>query len=153
MRTPPIEIPRRAAPRAEKIDRYGELCRRIDEMEPLLEEHTLLKAEIQSWFAGQAPDQGAVAEGDLYTIQLTAKSKERTITKPMQAFRLLKQQLGLTATVALLKIPLGEAIDKFIPKSQHPQFLVQELTGSRRLKAVPKASPAAPAEPAPVKAA
>jgi hypothetical protein len=83
-----------------------------------------------------------VADGELYTLQLSAKTRERTITKPGLAFRLLKAQLGLSATVALIKIPLTEAIDKFLPKSEHKLFLVEERAGSRRIKPVAKASPA-----------
>lgn len=142
---PVIEMPRRDPQRSKKIDRYGELCRLEDQFAPLAEEKELLGKEIQSWYKDADPNCGHVADGDLYQVQLGARANDRTITKPMKAFGLLKKQLGLASTIALLKIPLGEAIDKFIPKSEHKLFLVEERVGSRRMKVVAK-QPPAPAE-------
>jgi hypothetical protein len=121
----------------QKIDRYGELDRQIQLFAPVLAEHKELKAEIAGWFDSLPPDQPATAKGDLYTIQLAAKENERTITDQKQAFALLRKFVGsLDGAIALVSIPLGAAIDKFIPKPLHAKFLEQARTGTRSLKPV-----------------
>ena len=121
----------------QKIDRYGELQRQIDLFAPVLAEHKELKAEIAGWFDSHPPDQPAIAQGDLWTIQLTAKENERTITDQKVAFATLRKFAGsLDGVIALINIPLGNAIDKLIPKPLHKAFLKQERTGTRSLKCV-----------------
>ena len=130
--------------RADKIDRFGELARRIQEFAPILEEHSTLKKEMEDWYAEADNARRFAPEGELYTVQVSARGQERTITDPMKAWAALRKTMSLDAVVALVTIPLGGAIDKFIPESKHAMFLVKEQTGPRKFVAVAKASPAAP---------
>jgi hypothetical protein len=129
---------------AEIIDRFGELHRLIDQHAPIVEEEKRLHQEIESWYANLPPETPTVAHGKLYAIQIGPRQNERTITNPLKAFELLRKQLGLEAVLALITIPLGAAVDKFIPKSKHKLFITEERSGYRRFVAVPKQPADAP---------
>jgi len=130
-----------ASPKAQgletTIDRYGELDTQIQQFAPVVAEHKRLKKEIESWYESLPAGQPQLAKGARYTIQLGARENERTVVHPGKAFAALKKAVGsLDAAVALVTIPFGAAIDKFIPKSLHPSFVVEERTGSRTFKCV-----------------
>jgi hypothetical protein len=129
----------------EMVDRYGELKRREQGRKPEDDERDMLKKEIEERYAALPAAKATVAEGEMYTLQISARQVKRTITDPMKLFLLLRKQLGLDALVALSKILL-ETVDKFIPESKHGLFLVSERSGPRTFTAVAKASPAAPAK-------
>ena len=130
--------PKPAADSRQKVvDAYGALDEQIQRFAPTLAEHKRLRKEIEDWFASHPADQPAVAKGKHYTVQLTIRKKERTLTNPRKAFALLQKALGsLDAVIAIITIPLTTAIDKYLPVSQHSQFLTSALTGSRTLTVV-----------------
>ena len=127
----------KSVPRERIVDRYGELDEEIRRFAPTLTEHRQLREEIEGWYASHPAGQPAVAKGKVYSIQLTACKRERTLTDPRKAFSLLQRALGsLDAVIAVITIPLTTAIDKYLPASQHKQFLTAALTGSRTLSVV-----------------
>ena len=127
-------------PLPELIDEYGELCRRDQERKPEEARKAWLKEQIEQYYAKLPAATPTVAQGHLYSLQISARQVKRTITDPMKLWNLLRKQLGAEALVALAKILL-ETVDKFIPESKHSLFLVSERTGPRTFVAVAKASP------------
>ena len=125
--------------RQQKIDRYGYLDLAIQRFAPNVEEHAALKEEIRSWYPDE-PEKSFLAVGSKFTLQLGAAEQRREITDHKKAFTLLRGAVGsLDGAIALLTIPLGAAIDKFIPEIKHRQFLSKARTGPRPVKAVPNA--------------
>jgi hypothetical protein len=127
-------------PLNEIIDELGELNRRKQERKPDEDREAYLKEQLDERYANLPPGTPTVSQGDLYTLQVSARQIKRTIVAPMKLFLLLRKQLGLEALVALLKILL-ETVDKYIPESKHKLFLIAERTGHRTYITVPKASP------------
>jgi hypothetical protein len=123
--------------REDVIDRYGELETRISQFAPTVAEHKLLKAQIEGWFTSCPADQPQIAKGKRYTIQLTAREWTRTIANPQTAFAELRKAAGsLEKAIAAITIPLGKAIDKWIPEAKHKLFLKREQNGPRTLKTI-----------------
>ena len=141
----PLEMPKRSAtdPPAEDIDRYSDLDQKVLLFAPILEEHDLLKKKIEAGVANRPGDLPSVLDGHRYQLQLTARRNERTITNKKAVFNRLKKLLGIDGFLALITIPLGEAVDKNIPKSEHRAFVVEERTGSRSIKVIPQRPAAA----------
>ena len=124
-------------PRQATIDRFGELDWKVQQLAPALSEHKALKAEIEGWFANHPANQPATIKGKKYTAQLSMRKLERTITNPGKAFTMLKKAVGsFEEAVKLVNIPLGAAVDAFIPASQHKSIIKEAHTGSRTLKCV-----------------
>lgn len=131
--------------REQTIDRFGLLDEEIQRFQPVLTEHKRLREEIEGWYASHPANQPATATGKQFTVQVDRRKKERTLTDPRKAFSLLQKALGsLDAVIAVINIPLTTAIDKYLPVSQHRQFLTTALTGSRTLHVVRNASNARP---------
>ena len=138
---PIVIVPPPSDPSPADIDRYGDLHLKVELFAPTLEEHELLRKKIESQCERKAADRPAVIEGLRYQIQLTARRNERTITNKRRVFALLKKTLGLDGVLALITIPLAEGVDKNIPKSLHSTILVQEQSGSRTMKVIPRYPP------------
>ena len=128
--------------REQTVDRFGMLDEEIQRFAPKVAEHKRLREEIEGWYATHPANQPATAKGKDFTIQLDPRKKERTLTDPRKAFSLLQRALGsLDAVIAVINIPLTTAIDKYLPVSEHKQFLTSALTGSRSLHVVRNAKP------------
>jgi|ERR1041384_5796580 hypothetical protein len=121
------------APTASEIDEYGELDRQLALLTP---RHKALKARFQAHFESHPADQPAVVHGSIYTLQLSARSKERTIVHQVKAWNILRKKIGLSALIALVKIPLTTAIDQHTTEAEQKTFLIEERSGSRTIKAV-----------------
>jgi hypothetical protein len=144
MPSPLSEVPKKNTPHlADKIDRYGDLDLQVQLFAPIKEEHELLKKEIEASLADKPGDLPAVVDGRRYQIQLTARRNERTIVNKRKLFNRLKALIGLDGFLALITIPLGEGVDKNVPKSERSAFLVEERTGARTLSVVPQKPAAA----------
>jgi hypothetical protein len=132
-------FPTTSTPRTveEKIDRWGDLEEWIAQHALLFEEHTSLTHELQGLSERYSPEKGLELHGKRWTAQFGARRSERTITNQKKAFALLRRFAGsLETAIGAITIPLGAAIDKFIPEELHGQFLRKELSGSRSIKAV-----------------
>jgi hypothetical protein len=122
------------------IDEFGELDRRLTLLKPAVDRHRELKEIIASWYADTPAEKATTASGKLYTVHVAAAGNERTVFDNKKAFAALKKATGsLDAAVAAITIP-AKAIDKFIPKELHPQFVSEARTGSRKVTAVLTAS-------------
>jgi hypothetical protein len=127
--------------RGQLIDEFGELDRRLALLKPAVDRHRELKEIIASWYADTPAEKATTASGKLYTVHVAAAGNERTVFDNKKAFAALKKATGsLDAAVAAITIPLTKAIDKFIPKELHPQFVSEARTGSRKVTAVLTAS-------------
>ena len=127
---PPIEV------RQAKADRYGELRRRLQLIEPDKEEADALKKEMESWYQGGQGDTPEVVTGNFWAIQMSARRHERTIKNKWRLFNRLRQALGLRGVIGMISIPLGE-VDKVIPKSERDSFFDEERSGWRLFNVVP----------------
>lgn len=109
------------------------MCQKVAAFKPTVERHTQLRAQIAAWYDDQKADQAFIEEGDRYTLEISERAHERTITNMGKLFR----KLGQTLFLKLCKFPLA-AVDTNVPASEHPQFLDEEQSGSRKLKTVAK---------------
>jgi hypothetical protein len=116
------------------VDEYGELCRQVAAFKPVLDRQKALEREIASWYDEQAPEEAYEVEGTVYTVQISARKRERRITDLPALFK----HLGKLEFVRWCTFPLS-AIDKLIDKDLQSEFLTEERTGSRTVKAVAKA--------------
>lgn len=137
--SPLVVLPKATSePSLEDIDRFGDLDLKVQQFAPIQEEYDLLKKKLQAGLEGKPGDRPHVLDGRRYLLQLGARRTERTITNKKAVFARLKKSLGLDGFLALITIPLGEGVDKNIPKSDHKLFLVEEQSGSRSIKVVAK---------------
>jgi hypothetical protein len=126
------------------IDQFGEAARRKAEVEailrPIQEDYQRLQAALTALYDAHPADASAVAEGNLYTLQVGPKANERTITTPERLFRSIRR-MGLPTVLRVYRAALGE-LDKVLTADQQARYITVAQTGRRVLKAVPKASPA-----------
>jgi hypothetical protein len=132
----PAAQPPDEATRKQKLDRYGEIIRILKLTAPLEDEKSVLSAEIQGWHKDDAGDVPVIDRGHLYEIQLSPRRNERTIFSKLKAWNALKKALGLHGLIALINIPMGEVLDKHIPKSAQKAFVSEERSGYRTLTVV-----------------
>jgi hypothetical protein len=141
MEPSPVKCIRPDADRRAVIDEYGDLNLQIEHLAPQVARHAVLKAEIVSWSKDQDGAKPCVFPADRWTVQFMPRENRRTIFDPRKAFAMLKKVIGIEATMALVDVPLGAGIDKFIPEDKHKLFLVQDRTGPRTMKCIPTAPP------------
>lgn len=126
------------------VDELGALEQKIqcDQalLAPSLKRASELRSQIQKRFETAPAELPQVLEGKEFLVELTAKEFQRKITNKKRAFALLKKYAKLDELIAVITIPLKEAVDKFIPAAEHPEFLTKERTGSRDLKVLRKAA-------------
>lgn len=139
---PPTQEERRA-----KVDRYGELERQIALVDPAVTELKALKEEIEGWHAGDVSDKPVMETGNLYRIQMSPRRRERILLAKKKVWNALKAVIGLDALIALIDIPLGAAVDRYLPKSVQAGLVHEERSGYRTF-AVVALQPAAEREEA-----
>lgn len=123
------------AARAAKIDRFGELQRLVKEHKPIAAEYKSLGDEIERWYESHPADQPVLAEGLLFSLQISPRAEERAIHDK----RKLRRLMGAEKFFELCSIALKH-VDALVDKSMHHLFLTAERTGRRRLDAVAKAT-------------
>ena len=122
---------------ADLIDQYGELDRQVQQFKPIADKHAKLKAVIKSWYDDQPGEASAIAAGRLYEVQVSARENERTWSSMAKVYRAVG---GCTAFLKICSVAI-KAVEEAIGKSKAEALLVEERTGSRRLKVVAKAAP------------
>jgi hypothetical protein len=135
IRTTKDLTPAEIAMRQSKVDRFGELDRQIELMQPAVDEHAVLEAEIKSWHKDSHADKPVVETGLLYQVQMGPRTNKRTLVDKKKIFEILRRMLGLDGLIAILDFPLG-AIDKTIPQSLQKGLIHEERSGYRSLKVV-----------------
>lgn len=136
-----VQAIRPDAKRAAVINEFGDLDLEIQHMAPKAARHKLLKDEIVSWSKDEDGEKPCVFPADRWTVQFMPRENRRTIFDPRKAFNALKKIIGMDATMALVDVPLGAGIDKFIPEEQHKLFLTRAHTGPRSMTVIPTAPP------------
>jgi len=122
--------------RKKKIDRFGELDRRLSLVAADQEEYDLLKKEFQEWHKDDDGAKPCVEIGNIYQANLSARRKERTVIDKKKAWAALRKSFGgVDALLAALDLPLG-LIDKHVPESERKAFLHQEHSGYRTVDVV-----------------
>jgi hypothetical protein len=116
------------------VDEFGELSRQIAAFKPVIDRHKVLEREIASWYDSDNPAEAYEIEGSVYTAQVSARKRERRIVDMGKLFR----HLGKLDFIRWCTFPLS-AIDKLIASDLQSEFLTEERTGSRSVKAVAKA--------------
>lgn len=121
--------------RLEMVDEYGELARQVQMFEPVQARFELLKHAIKSWFDDAPADAEASIEGKVYLLNISARQRVRKI-------RDIHELAAATGTKELLDImthhvPLGP-LEELIGKARVEALVVDERSGVRRIRAVPK---------------
>jgi hypothetical protein len=120
-------------PPASLIDEYGETQRACDEFAPIFAKAKRLKSEIESHYAAEDPGCEYTAQGNLYTLQVGPKSKQRTITA--RGMERLYKLLGKIKFLEWCTFKLTD-LDRLAPDAKG---IVEEArTGPRRIHAVPR---------------
>ena len=132
----PVQTIRPDPARKAKLDEFGDLNLKIQHMAPDVARHAVLKDEIVGWSKDEDGEHPCVFSGERWTIQFTPRENRRTIFDPRKAFNALKKIVGLEALMALVDVPLGAGVDKFIPEEQHKLFLVKARTGPRTMTVI-----------------
>jgi hypothetical protein len=120
--------------RAKLIDEYGELCRQLDEIKPVILRHKELGSMLQSWYVDAPADQPATAQGRLYTLQISPRDNQTTITDIRKVYRVL----GVSRFLELCSITLKAVKENVTPKV-YEGLIETHRTGFRTLKTVLRA--------------
>jgi hypothetical protein len=129
----PFPSPARGKQRLAIIDEFGQLQQDVDAFKPKKDRHAELRDQIASWYEKEPARQPFVEHGLRFTLQVSECANERTVSSMSKLFKFL----GVEAFLKLCKLPLG-AVDAAVPKIRHKEFLTEEPTGPRKIKAVPK---------------
>jgi hypothetical protein len=142
-RKPPKKLPAASAEVArpadrvqrEMVDEYGELARQVQMFEPVQVRYELLKRAIKSWFDEVPADAEATVEGKVYLLNISPRERVRRIRDIQQ----LAREVGTDDLLDILAkfVPLG-VIEDLIGKTKVAALVVDERTGSRRIKCVAK---------------
>lgn len=119
------------------VDEFGELDRKYRLAKPDLDRYEKLKHVIKPWFSELPGDQAATAEGNLYTLQVTACEVERTPDK-RKIYRLVGPKLFLEIADVTQKA-VKAALESLNKASEFAKLYSEARTGSRTLAAVAKA--------------
>lgn len=117
---------------ASLIDEYGEISRRVASYQSDLTRQKVLKDIICSWFE-DCPDEICTVEGQLYRVDVGARSLERKVTR----LRAIWRDLGVTKFLNLCTFPLksldasGLDANKYVETSR---------TGPRKVLAILKSA-------------
>lgn len=125
------------------VDEFGELDRKYRLAKPDLDRYEKLKHVIKPWFSSLPGEQPATAEGNLYTLQVTACEVERTPQKAVIS-RLLGPKIFLEIADVTQKA-VKAALEQLKKADQFSKCFSESRTGSRTLGAVAKSTPATPA--------
>lgn len=125
----------------EMIDEFGELNRQVQMFEPVQTRFELVKKAIKSWFDDAPADAEATVEGKVYLLHISARQRVRRIRDMQQ----LALEVGHDELLGMLAshVPLG-VIEDLIGKTKTDALVVDERSGVRRIRAVPKC-PSTPA--------
>ena len=115
------------------LDEFGEVQRQVDAFAPTAAKYKRLRDEIATFYAQKDPAQDFTAAGDRYEVQIGRAANERTITK--RGMGLLYRLLGKPKFLEWCKFGLTD-LDRLIPG--HRGIVIEERTGSRKIKAVAK---------------
>lgn len=120
------------------IDEYGELDRRMQLHAAEVSRYEFLKKLIKSWFDQAPADADGAVEGEVYRLHLTARERERRV----RDLRELAEVIGMDKLLELVTVRIG-VLEDLLGKARVELLTVEERSGSRRIKAIPKRPAAA----------
>lgn len=120
--------------RATLIDEYGELCRQMDEMKPVIARYKELGSMLQSWYVDTPADQSVTAQGRLYSLQISPRDNQTTIKDIRKVYRVL----GVAKFLKLCSITL-KAVKENVDAGVYEGLVETHRTGFRTLKTVLRA--------------
>lgn len=117
----------------ELIDEYGKVDLRVRQFQPTADRHENLKRQLKAMLDSKHPaEESFVESGLLFALQVGAKQNERKVRSMSAVAKALGGLKGLltacTVSISVLEERLG--------KSGAAALLVEDRTGSRRLKVV-----------------
>ena len=119
--------------RQKLIDEFGELDRQVKQFAPTAKRHEAIAKEIRSWYVNHPAEQGALAEGTLYEVQVSARGEERQFS--LKAKLQILKELGRAKAMALFTITL-KAAEEALGAARVAQLVQLERTASRKLVVV-----------------
>jgi len=119
----------------ELIDEYGELDRRMQLRQMDAARYEVLKRAIKGWFDPAPADADGTVEGDIYILRLSARERERRV----RDMRELVEVIGLDKVLEMATVAIG-ALEALLGKERVAKLTTEARTGSRRIKAIPKAA-------------
>lgn len=119
--------------RAQIIDEYGDLQRRVKEFKLTQDRYEALGKTIQSWYEESDPEMPYLAEGLRYTITVSAKENQRKIKSIPKLYKFF----GREKFLEICSVALG-VLDKTLPEWLHAEHIVTARTGKRRLDPIAK---------------
>ena len=120
----------------ELIDEYGELDRQVSQFRPVADRYETCKKLLKGQLDGQAPaHESFVRTGFGYELQVSARASERKIGSMASVYKAFRKLGGLKAFLEVCSIAIG-VLEEKLGKSGAAGLLVEERTGSRRLKPV-----------------
>ena len=121
--------------KAQIIDEFGELDRRVQEFAPVAKRYKLLQDLIRSWYVDQPAESPFVATGALYDVQVGARGSERYFDLKTRIKIFAK--LGKAKALELFTITL-KLVEENLGKPEFEALVSHAPTGSRKLVAVMK---------------
>src|SRR5260370_16159717 len=135
-----------AAPltRAQIIDEFGELDRRMAEFAPLSRRYKALQDQIRGWYEIHPAGAPATASGALYDVQIHPRSNERFFS--LKAKARIFTKLGNTRTIVLFSVTL-KTVEEAFTKEKFDALVSSAPTRPRTPVAVFKATAKATYKP------
>jgi hypothetical protein len=121
------------AKRIEMVDEFGALSDELARIAPAIQRHALLKAEIESWYRQEPPDENYVAVGTRYEVQIGVREFRRKITTI--GMTRLFTVLGKVKFLGLCTFPLT-LMDQVTTIADQNRICEKNRTGPRSIKSV-----------------
>jgi len=120
------------------IDEWGRLDTELASLKPKIQRHQELRETILGWHADLAGEKDVTESGEYFDVLIGARDKQRVIT--MAGKKKLFKLWRVGEFLARCSIALKNLPD---PKDAGNLYTVQERTGPRHLKAIPRLAQAA----------
>jgi hypothetical protein len=121
------------------VDEFGDLDLQVSHFKTKIQRHQELRSQILSWYPDLTSDASTTAEGSRCDVQITPCDRLSRVT--LQGKKKLCKLWGLAEFLQRCSLTMRSL--ESIPQSEHALYTVQERTGPRHLKVLPKAAKAA----------
>lgn len=115
--------------RAAVVDELGRIEQKLLEVDLLSKRRERLREKIRSWFPPtEKPDASFTVDGQLYTVEISARESQRRITSMFE----LLARLGVQQFLAHASFSMT-VLDSLILPADQTGLVATERTGPRRL--------------------
>lgn len=118
---------------ARLVDEFGRLDAELRAIKPKQQRHEQLRRQIASWYEDEDASREFVVAGRHYTVEISARAKERRI----RSMKALLDRLGYPVFLKLCTFPL-KVLDEHFPAADRADLVEETYTGARRVTAIPK---------------